>query len=115
MADFGERGAEVSGSNTIKRLNTLLISVVLGGLEVVVLAIDPSFAASNPTEDDGVLRAIKIRSTISFEEEVKTSAPCRNIYGMSKNPAQYERDTWPANLTDISRQVYFCFATRCVF
>jgi hypothetical protein len=34
---------------------------------------------SNPTEDDGFLRVIKIRSTLSFGVEVKPLAPRRKI------------------------------------
>jgi hypothetical protein len=37
---------------------------------VACLPLDPSFAGSNPAEDDGLLRAIKIRSTTSFGGEV---------------------------------------------
>jgi hypothetical protein len=37
----------------------LAYKVVIGGLVVIVLAIDPRFADSNPTEDDGFLRTIK--------------------------------------------------------
>jgi hypothetical protein len=33
--------------------------MVLGGLVVIVLSIDPRFAASNPAEDDEFLLAIK--------------------------------------------------------
>jgi hypothetical protein len=34
--------------------------------EVSCLRLDPKFSGSNPAEDDGFLRAIKIRSTTSF-------------------------------------------------
>jgi hypothetical protein len=37
--------------------------VALGGLVVIVLATGPWFAGSNPAEDDGMLRTIKIRTT----------------------------------------------------
>jgi hypothetical protein len=44
---------------------------------VSVLALEPSFAGSNPAEDDGFLRAIKIRSTPSLGTKVKPSVlPC---------------------------------------
>jgi hypothetical protein len=46
---------------------------------VVCLKLDPKFASSNPAEDDAFLRAIKIRSTTSFGEEMKPSVPCRKI------------------------------------
>jgi hypothetical protein len=53
--------------------------VVLGGLLVIVLAIGPKVCAFKPGRGDGFLRAIEIRSTTSFGEEVKLSAPCCNI------------------------------------
>jgi hypothetical protein len=37
------------------------------------------FEGSNAAECDGFLRAIEIRSTLSFGEEVKPSAPCPKI------------------------------------
>jgi hypothetical protein len=42
------------------------------------------FTGSNPAEGDGVLRAIKIRSTPSFEGEVI-------LYGLLKIPSKYEQ------------------------
>jgi hypothetical protein len=44
--------------------------VALGGLVVACLPLDPRFPVSNPAEDDGFLRVIKIRSTTFFEGEV---------------------------------------------
>jgi hypothetical protein len=52
------------------------VQVVLSSVMVIVLATGPRFAGLNPVEDNGFLRAIKIRSTISFGGEVKPSAPC---------------------------------------
>jgi hypothetical protein len=43
----------------------------------VWLPLDPKVAGSNPAK--GFLRAIKIRSTPSFEWEVKSEVPCRKI------------------------------------
>jgi hypothetical protein len=51
----------------------------LGGLVVACLTLDPRFAGSYPAEDDGSLRAIKIRSTTSFGGKVKKSVPCRRF------------------------------------
>jgi hypothetical protein len=53
--------------------------VALGGLVVACLPLDPRFAGSNPAEDDGFSRVIKIRSTPSFGGEVKPSVPCRRF------------------------------------
>jgi hypothetical protein len=53
---------------------------------VIVLALDPSFAGSNPVEDDGFLWAIKIRSTTSFREEVNPSVPISfDFFGILKS------------------------------
>jgi hypothetical protein len=41
----------------------------------------------------GFLMAIKIRSTTSFQGEVKPSVPCREIFRHVKEPYEYERDT----------------------
>jgi hypothetical protein len=49
---------------------------------------DPRLAGSNPAEDDGLLRAIKIRSTASFTE-VKSSVYVVKFYGMLKFPTRY--------------------------
>jgi hypothetical protein len=43
------------------------------------MPLDPWFAGSNPTDDNGFLRAIKISSRPSFGEKVKLPAPCGNI------------------------------------
>jgi hypothetical protein len=34
---------------------------------------------ANPAEDDGFIRAVKIRSSTSFGGEVKPSVPCREV------------------------------------
>jgi len=57
------------------------------------LPLDPRLAGSNPAEDDGFLKATKICSTTSFEEEVKPSAPCREILWHVKESYEYEGDT----------------------
>jgi hypothetical protein len=44
---------------------------------VACLPLDPRFAGSNPAEDDGFSRVMKIRGTTSFGGEVKSSVPCR--------------------------------------
>jgi hypothetical protein len=53
--------------------------------------LDPRFVGSNLAEDDGFLRAIKIRSATSFGGEVKPSVPCRKMYGMLKNPTSMKK------------------------
>jgi hypothetical protein len=53
------------------------IHISLGGLVVANLPLYPRFTGSNPAEDDGFLRVIKIRITTSFGGEVKPSIPCR--------------------------------------
>jgi hypothetical protein len=46
--------------------------------------------SSNSAENNGFLRAIKIRSTPSFRGEVKPFAPCRKILQHVKNPFKYD-------------------------
>jgi hypothetical protein len=67
--------------------------VAFGGLVLACLPLHPRFAGSNPAEDDGFLRAIKIHSTTSFGGEVKPQAPCRKILRHNKETYEYERDT----------------------
>jgi hypothetical protein len=63
---------------------------------VSMLAIGPKVQVINPDQDDGFLRAIKIRSTPSFGEEVKPESPRRIILrhlkdhlgSMNKNTSQ---------------------------
>jgi hypothetical protein len=50
-------------------------NVTLGGLVVSVLAIGPEVRGFKPADNDGLLRAIKFRSTTSFGQEVKPSVP----------------------------------------
>jgi hypothetical protein len=56
----------------------------LGGLIVSMLAIAPKVRGFKPDRGDGFLRETKIRSTTSFGEEVKASAPCRKILRRAK-------------------------------
>jgi hypothetical protein len=51
----------------------------LGGVVVSVLATGPKGRRFEPGQGDGLLRAIKIRSTPSFGWEVKPEIPCRKI------------------------------------
>jgi hypothetical protein len=70
------------------------------------LPLDPRFAGSNPAEDNGLFRAIKIHSTTSFGGEIKSSAPCRKILRhVIKISAEYDRDTTSAKYKNISRQL----------
>jgi hypothetical protein len=63
-----------------ERLESRFINeITLGGLVVACYPLDPRFAGSNPAEDDGFLRVIKIRSMTSFGGEVKPSVPCRRF------------------------------------
>jgi hypothetical protein len=62
--------------------------VTLVDLILACLPLDPRFAGSNPAEDDGFLRSIKIHSTPSFGGEVKPSVPCRKILQHVKEPCR---------------------------
>jgi hypothetical protein len=50
------------------------------------VSLNPRFAGTNPAEEDGFLRAIKICSATSFEGELKPSVPCRKILRYAKEP-----------------------------
>jgi hypothetical protein len=59
---------------------------------LMCLPLDLRFAGSNPVQDDGFLRAIKIRSTTSFGGNVTPSVPCRKSLQHVKETYKYERD-----------------------
>jgi hypothetical protein len=61
-------------------------SIFYSSVVVIMLPMDPRFAGLNPTEDDGILRAIQIRSTTSFGGKVKPSVPYRKILRYVKEP-----------------------------
>jgi hypothetical protein len=82
----------------IKEALVCYVYVALGALLIIVLAIDPRFAGSYPAEDNEFLRVIKIRSTTSFGEEVKPSAPCRNILRHVKEHCRYEKIYFVGNI-----------------
>jgi hypothetical protein len=64
----------------------------LGGVMVSVLAIGPKVRWFNPGRGDEILRMIKIRSTPSFEWQVKPEAPSRNIVRHIQNSlGKYEQ------------------------
>jgi hypothetical protein len=81
---------------------------------VIMIAIAPKVRGFKPAESDGFLRAIKIRSTTSFGEEVRRSTPCRKILRQGKNLLRHDRDTDRQNSAAVSRSVSPRFATRCV-
>jgi hypothetical protein len=80
----------------------------------IVHVIGPKVRGFKPADRDGFLRAIKIRSTTSFGVVVSRRPHAVIVYGILKIPAEYDRDTSPAKLRDISRQVPPCFATMCL-
>jgi hypothetical protein len=98
-----------------KLYNTLPVYnfVVLGGLVVACLPLDPKFAGSNQVEDDGFLRAIKIRCATSFGGEVKPSVPCRKFIRYVTEPYEYEI-LRRQNSAAISSPHFSYFASRCL-
>jgi hypothetical protein len=60
-------------------LTPLLVKNLFEYYTIVLSPLDPRFSGSIPTEGDGFLRVIKIRSTTSFGGEVKPSVPCRRF------------------------------------
>jgi hypothetical protein len=63
----------------------------LGGVMVNMLATGPKGRWFIPGQGDGFLRAINIRSTPSFEREVKSEVLCRKIFRHVKDPLRYFR------------------------
>jgi hypothetical protein len=76
--------------------------VVLGGLVVIVLVIGPNFHGFEPGEDDGFLRAIKSVARL----------PCEILRHVKNRCGVWKSSS--AKFTDVSLQVYPCFATRCL-
>jgi hypothetical protein len=66
-------------------VNLLHYRVALGGLVVTMVSTGPRFACPNPDEDDGILRAIKVRIMTSFGGEIQPSVPCRKILRHAKD------------------------------
>jgi hypothetical protein len=57
---------------------------------VSVIATGPKGRGFKPGRDDGLLRAIKIRSTSSFGWEVKPEVPCRKTLRHVKDSLAYQ-------------------------
>jgi hypothetical protein len=57
----------------------------LGGVVVSVLATRPKCRGFEPGQGDEFLKAIKIRSTLSFGWKVKPEVPCRKILRHGKD------------------------------
>jgi hypothetical protein len=70
----------------------IITLVALGSLVVACLSLGPKIRRFKRAEDDGFLRAMKIRNTISFGGKVKPSATCRKISRYAKHTYEYERD-----------------------
>jgi hypothetical protein len=86
-----------------------VLLVALGGLVVVVVAMDRKFAGSDSAEGDRVLRAIKIRSTTSFGGKYSRWAHVVRFYGILKIP-QYESDTCRQNSrTFLAKILLLCY------
>jgi hypothetical protein len=68
-----------------------MLTGLLCGVMVSILATGPNGRGFKPGRCDGFLRAIKIRSTLSFGWEVKPEVPFRNILRHFKNPLRYFR------------------------
>jgi hypothetical protein len=81
------------------------------------LPLEPKFSGSNPAEDDGFLKSIKIRSKSSFGGEVKLVVPCRKILRHVKDPYGM-KEILVSKIQDISHEVFLAlllgfFAGSC--
>jgi hypothetical protein len=77
------------------------------------LPFDPSFAGSNPIEDDGFLRVIKIHSMNFFRAEVKLAVPCHKILQHVKNPYSM-KEMLVDKINGHILASFSHFATRCL-
>jgi hypothetical protein len=82
---------------------------------VIVLVIGPKVRVFKPGRGRWIFNGDKNPYYDFLRGEIKALVPCRKILWNFKEPYEYERDTSPAKLTDISYQVYSCFATRRVY
>jgi hypothetical protein len=56
--------------------------------------LDPGFVDSNPAEDDGILKAIKMCTMTSFRGELKPAVICCKILWPVKDPCSLKRDSY---------------------
>jgi hypothetical protein len=75
----------------------------------IVLSIGPKV----PGRGQCILRAVEIRSTPSFGEEVKPCAPCRKILRHVRIPGECDRDTTPAKFKFFFCQLSAAAKERC--
>jgi hypothetical protein len=78
------------------------------------LLLYPGFTGSKPAEDEGFLRAIKIRSTTSFGGEVKPSVSCRKILWRVKRTRRVWNRHFVCEIHGHFTPTFSCFATRCL-
>jgi hypothetical protein len=71
------------------------------------------FGGLSPAENDGFLKAIKIRSTTSFGVQVKPLAPCHMVLWHVREPYRYER-YFVGKIHVHLRPSFSCFITRCL-
>jgi hypothetical protein len=76
------------------------------------LQFDPRFASSNPIQEDGFLREIKILSTTFFIGEAVFPSPCRNILHVKEPCGIKKRFRWKVHRH--FSPSFSWFATRCL-
>jgi hypothetical protein len=75
-----------------KLIFTNVWEIDLDSVMVNVLAIGPNVHGFK-SEDGGLLRSIKFRSTTTFGGEMKSTAPCRKMLRHVTDSAEYDGDT----------------------
>jgi hypothetical protein len=73
--------------------------------------LDKNFAGSKPAEDEGLLRAIKTRSSTSLKGKEKPTFPCRNILRRVKDPYRI-REILRRKIQRHFSLSFSCFTTR---
>jgi hypothetical protein len=71
---------------------------------VSVLATGPMVRGFKPGRGDGLLREIKIRSTLSYGWEVKPEVPCRKILRHVRDLLTYQR--YSSSSSSVTLQPY---------
>jgi hypothetical protein len=81
---------------------------------VIVLATEPKVRRLKLGRRRWIFKGDKSTARLPSEGKQSRQPHVVRSYGMLKIPAEYDKDTSPAKLTDIYRQVSPCFVTTCV-
>jgi hypothetical protein len=101
-------------SNVHNNPPLITMLVVLGGLAVAYLPLDPISRVQTRLTTTDFLRAIKVSSTASFGGQVKPSAPCRRFTACWSNLRVWKR-YFVGKIRTFPSPSSSCFATRLLY